>query len=169
MATLKLHGIAWQNIMVASKNKEVKISPHSKPRDRDPRIKSDPDSNRRKKPAWNIGLIDPLGPWSFKQLDCPQWWDDIYSKLKNYETMTWQEIYDASGGRSHGNNNHDIPICDLIPQARRRLKELNLDDISSLFSLRLTGQQRIWGILDGNVLKLLWFDPKHQICPSLKN
>lgn len=154
--------------MGASKKKEIKIPHGINPRDKDPRVKSDPESNRRKKPAWNIGLIDPGGPWCFKQLNREQWWDDIFLKLKNYETMTWQEIYDASGGRSHGNNNHEVPICDLSSAARRRLKGLKLDDISSLFSLRLTGQQRIWGILDGNVLKLLWFDPEHEICPSLK-
>ena len=82
--------------------------------------------------------------------------------------MTWQEILDASGGRKKGNNNHPVPIEKLIPPARKRLKELRLNDISHLFSLRLTSEIRIWGILDGFVLKLLWYDSGHQVCPILK-
>jgi len=154
--------------MKASKNKQIKISPNCNPRDREVRIKSNPESNRNKKPAWHVGLIDVEGPRSFKQLNCLQWWDIIYSKLRNFETITWQEILNASGGRSRGNNNHKIPINELVPKARKRLKDLKLDNISHLFSLRLTGEIRIWGILDGFVFRLLWFDPKHQICPTLK-
>lgn len=154
--------------MAASRQKEVKLSLCSNPQDRDPRTKSDPGSNRRKNPSWNMRLADPEGPWSFRNLNCKSWWNDIYAKLCDFETMTWQEILDASGGRSHGNNNHEIPISDLVPAARRRLKKMHMDDIDVLFSLRLTGQKRIWGMLDGSVLKLLWFDPKHEICPSMK-
>ncbi len=154
--------------MAASKKKkEIKISKQSDPRDREIRIKSNPDNYRKKKPVWNIGLIDTDCAWCFKLIDRNLWWDDIFLKLKDYETMTWQEIIDASGGRKQGNNSHEVPITDLIPKARRRLKELKQNDIDSLFSLQLTGKQRIWGILDGNTLKLLWFDPEHQICPSL--
>jgi len=150
-------------------NRTPKTAKHTNPQDRHTRIKVDPENNRTKKPAWNVGLIDLECPWCFKAINETQWWDDIFPKLKNYETMTWQEILDATGGRSRGNNNHEVPICNLIPQARKRLKESNMDDISSLFSLRLTGKQRIWGILDGHVLKLLWFDPEHKICPTLKD
>lgn len=155
--------------MVASNKKQPKISSSSKPRDREVRIKNNPENYRIKKPAWNVGLIDIECSWSFRNLNPVQFWDEIHSKLKNLETMTWQEIFDASGGRSHGNNNHEIPICDLIAPARRRLKDLYLNDISHIFSLRLTGRQRIWGILEGHILKLLWFDPNHEICPSLRD
>ncbi len=30
------------------------------------------------------------------------------------------------------------------------------------------GKQRIWGIKDRNILKVLWWDPDHEVCPSLK-
>jgi hypothetical protein len=155
--------------MAVSKRKEVRLSLGSNPRDRDPRAKSDPVRNRRENPSWNVRLADPEGPWSFRNLSCRSWWNDIYAKLCDFETMTWQEILDASGGRVHGNNNHEIPTSVLVPAARRRLKKLRMDDIDVLFSLRLTGRKRIWGILDGSVLKLLWYDPNHEIYPSMKN
>jgi hypothetical protein len=88
--------------------------------------------------------------------------------MQNFETMTWHEILKASGGRSNGNNNHEIPISDLCSDARKRLEELNLDDTDSIFSLRLAGKQRIFGIKEKRVLKIIWFDPDHSVCPSNK-
>jgi hypothetical protein len=54
----------------------------------------------------------------------------------------------------------------LVPEARRRLIQLKLEDIDELLSLRLSGKQRVWGILSEGVAALLWWDPDHRICPS---
>jgi hypothetical protein len=148
--------------------KEPKVATTFKTTDRQPRLELNPDSNRNKKPSWHVGLIDFNCKWSFGKLENINSLYAIIDKLKSFETMTWQEIFDASGGRAHGNNNHDVPVNDLDVAARKRLKDLQLDDLSSLFSLRLTGTQRIWGILDGNVLKILWLDNNHEVCP-MKN
>jgi len=40
--------------------------------------------------------------------------------------------------------------------AQKKLAELQLDDIETLVSLRLTGRQRIWGIKIQNIFKILW-------------
>jgi len=37
----------------------------------------------------------------------------------------------------------------------------------ALVSLRLSGKERVWGILQENALLLLWWDPGHEICPSI--
>jgi len=42
-----------------------------------------------------------------------------------------------------------------------RLDELTDD----LFSLRLEGDMRIWGIRLGRVLQLVWYDPRHEVYP----
>ena len=73
--------------------------------------------------------------------------------------MTWQEILES---RQH----HPIEINRLCPAAQRRLAEISQDDIDDLISLRLGGRERIWGIRDGATLKLLWWDPDHQVCPA---
>lgn len=132
---------------------------------RTPRYEVDPESNSLKKACWHLGLLDFNCEWGFNKIQEIELLYEILSKLKNFETMTWQEIFDASGGRKHGNNSHGIPIKSLTAAARKRLKELKLDDYESLFSLRLTGTQRIWGILDGCILKILWFDSKHKVYP----
>jgi len=56
-------------------------------------------------------------------------------KAKNFESMTWQEVIDASGGRREGggNNSHEVPVENLIPEARKRLKELNYNDLTLFF------------------------------------
>jgi hypothetical protein len=85
----------------------------------------------------------------------------LVEKLKSAESMTWQEH--VSSGRSHNVETHKL--CD---GARRRLRDIELDDLEGLFSLRLTGKERIWGIRTGGVLRVMWWDPEHQVCPSLK-
>jgi hypothetical protein len=54
----------------------------------------------------------------------------------------------------------------VIPDARKRLEQLRLDDTDELFSLRLNGQERLWGIRSNDIFSLLWWDPKHEICPA---
>jgi hypothetical protein len=71
-------------------------------------------------------------------------------------------------GEILGRNNHRVSVEILCKEARDRLSELKLDDVDELLSLRLTGAQRIWGILEHNVVSLLWWDPNHQVCPSPK-
>lgn len=146
--------------------KKPKIAQTANPKDREVRIAQDPESNRDKYPAWQVGMIDIDGTWGWKNVQGLYWWDTIQDKLKNFETMTWQEIYDANGGRQHGNNNHEIPIDKLSKSARIRLKYLGYTDIDTLFSLRLSGTERVWGLLVGNVLKIIWYDASHEVYPT---
>ena len=75
--------------------------------------------------------------------------------------MTWDEIMRAAGGRARGNNSHFVSVENLTRQAKDRLIEVRQDDVSELFSLRLTATKRIYGIRDRRALKLLWYDPHH--------
>lgn len=136
--------------------------------ERQPRFENNPDSNRSKKACWHLGLLDFGCKWSFNEIKQMDIFYSVLEKLKSFESMTWQEILDASGARKQGNNNHDIPLHKLCPMARKRLKELQLDDCGALFSLHLTGRWRVWGILDGYILKIIWFDPEHEVYPVKK-
>ncbi len=111
--------------------------------------------------VWRFGALDIDGPWGWKNVAGKYWWPDIFPKLKNFETMTWGEIFQASGGRREGNNHHPVDVRNLTKQASARLSEINQDDIDYLFSLRLTNTWRIYGIREMYSLKLLWFDPYH--------
>ena len=83
------------------------------------------------------------------------------SKLQNFESMTWEEIMKATGGRDKGTNSHFVEVGKLTNNAKKRLAEIEQDDVSQLFSLRLDNKKRIYGIHDRRALKLLWYDSYH--------
>jgi hypothetical protein len=101
-------------------------------------------------------MCDPFG---WHALDAPLL-AEVREKLRYFESMTLSEIL--------GRNNHLVPVSQLCKDARDRLAQLRLDDLEELLSLHLTGIKRVWGILEHNVVILLWWDPEHRICPSLK-
>ena len=44
---------------------------------------------------------------------------------------------------------------------------LNLDSYDVLYSLTITGKQRVWGIMieETDTFQLLWYDSQHEIYP----
>lgn len=127
-----------------------------------PRSIENPNSYYDKTPVWSFKKLDNgYKKWGFVHVEDLN--TTIISKLRDYEGMTWAEIMSASGGRSHGNNNHFENISDLIPEAQQRWSELKLDEYDSIFSLRLAGEQRLYGILQNGVFKIVWFDQAHEI------
>lgn len=87
----------------------------------------------------------------------------IIDKLKHYEGMTWGEIIKATGGKKYGNNNHFENVSDLMPEAQSRWRDLKLEEFDRIFSLRLTGEHRLYGILLDGVYNIVWFDHSHNI------
>jgi hypothetical protein len=104
-------------------------------------------------------MASPFG-WSAVS---PEKLREVRDKLRDFESMTWYEILVAAKHRHHA-----VAIDKLCKQARDRLEELGQADIGDLVSLRLSGPERVWGILNGHVFKVLWWDPEHAVCPSLK-
>ncbi len=101
--------------------------------------------------------MDNDGPWCFYR-DGVDGIRFALVGLRPFETMTWAEI--------EGRRDHFIKRDSIIRDAQRRLEEIGKDDQDDLFSLHLGGEPRVWGIREGTVLRLLWWDPKHEICPS---
>lgn len=149
---------------MANHNKKVclKVTPGPKT----PRISSDNYSSIQKTydhlPVWQLKILDMNHEqWGWKNLNL-QDIQSIFQKLKNYESRTWKEIH------SDKHRDHPVPINQLVNKAQKRLEELHLEDAGELYRLRLSGKQRIWGILDGYIFKILWWDPGHTVCPSEK-
>ena len=67
-----------------------------------------------------------------------------------------------------GPGNHRITNQQLDSEAQSRLQEMELDD-AELWSFRITGRLRFWCVKTENIFSLLWWDPNHQICPSLRS
>lgn len=111
--------------------------------------------------------------WQFRGIDldssCEWGWEKstrevlkkLVERLSSFELMTWQQIEEGTGS-------HPIEMEDLCSDARKRLADLKQDDLDELFSLRISGKERVWGIREEHVLRILWWDPEHSVCPSEK-
>ncbi|OAD21029.1 hypothetical protein THIOM_003223 [Candidatus Thiomargarita nelsonii] len=118
-------------------------------------------SSEQDKPVWRLSLLDWDGPWGWRNIDAKKW-QEILQKLGHFETRTWADI-------KNDGNNHAVEIQNSPnPEVPKRLIDIHLDDIDELFSLRLSGKERVWGILEGHILKILWWDPNHEVWPSTK-
>ncbi|WP_454785478.1 hypothetical protein [Legionella sp. WA2024007413] len=135
-------------------NQNIKITPTKKPS----RLNLSNDDTGQV--VWSFALADNDGAWSFKKLNDTQLHDLIFNELVLKEHLSWNDLQSAKS--------HHVESYKLIKEAQDRLRSLNMDDVNELFSLRLNGLKRIWGIRQENVLRVIWWDPKHEICPSQK-
>lgn len=116
------------------------------------------------------GLIDPTDLQIVsRNIDFTFSHTTLLEELKAQENMTWDTIEKAVHGRGGKSKNHEIPVYQLVKEAKQRLRDLDLDERESLFSLRLSGKKRVWGIRNFNVLEILWIDPDHQIYEGDEN
>ena|SRR5437868_14159586 len=81
-------------------------------------------------------------------------------KLCVFERMTLGEIF-IKGKKQ----NHSIPVSQICGEAKKRLREMGHEDLALVHRLRLSGKERVWGILRCNTLSLLWWDPNHLVYP----
>ncbi len=128
-----------------------------------PRLLINPADRQDKPPRWQFNRLDWEHPvWGWRNINSEKW-EDIIRKLSDFEGMTWGQIEGSDTG------SHLVEVVDCPNQAvQKRLEELKLDDLDTLFSLRLAGAERIFGILEGAILKLLWYDPNHTVWPTKK-
>jgi hypothetical protein len=113
--------------------------------------------------AWQFFRLDwQHEHWGFNQLG-PTHWRDLRDSLAHIEGLTWSELKQTFGGRGAGGgtNHHSLPTSELSSRAQKRLEELSLDDCDDVFSLRLNNTLRIYGIRDGRVFQILWYDRHH--------
>jgi hypothetical protein len=125
-----------------------------------PRVAGDPASYHRRNPSWRIGkmeMVDPFG-WHTVDADVLHY---LRGRLTDFEGRTWADILNSK-------HNHNVNVEDLCKDAQQRLDELKQYDLEQILSLRLSGAERVWGVLAEGVCTLIWWDPKHRVCPSLK-
>lgn len=124
---------------------------------RTPKIRENPDSYFGWKPSWSFSKCDfQHEKWSLRRSDI---FGEIIPKLISFENRTWGEIV------SDKKHNHWIESDSFAKGAQSRMVELNLY-YDSLFSLRLTGEMRLFGYIENGIYYIIWYDPKHEICPS---
>lgn len=127
-----------------------------------PHAKENPEKFWKEKPSWRISMLEMCAPFGWHKIDRTAL-DSIRQKLGHFESMTWNDIL-IKGNKQ----NHRVSRNKLSRDAQQRLEILKQDDIDELVSLHLSGKERIWGILESDVLRLLWWDPNHKVYPVQK-
>lgn len=133
------------------------------PPGRSARVEKSPDDANDKNPVWSIATFDLGGPWGRSPCDKDaSLWLEVFPKMKDFESMTWGEIL------KHIKRHHYCDVAGMCKKAKDRLEEIGLDDYERLFHFGLSGTQRVWGIREQQVFRILWWDPEHEVYPSNK-
>lgn len=125
-----------------------------------PKAGVNPEEFYDSSPSWRASKLQMVEPYGWHELDISTLYG-IHQKLSQFESMSWKDILVKSR-----TSNHLVSIDKLCKPARDRLTAMALDDVDEILSLRLSGKERVWGILDRGTVNLLWWDPNHEICPS---
>jgi hypothetical protein len=105
--------------------------------------------------------MDVGGDWCLEQAS-HEYLQKALQRLAVLETMTWTAIL------ADGKHYHYVEVSRLPSKAKRRLQDIERDDLDQIVSLRVEGQPRVWGVRDRGVLHILWWDPEHTVYPSQK-
>jgi len=144
---------------VSRKDKKPAIAVALPKAERKPRVAGDGENSDSKHPIWCLGLMDFDGPWPWT-IDATTM-REIHSKLVAFERMTWAAI--------SGHRHHFLTSTSLCKAAKDRLIAIKLDDaVDRIYSLALSGVERLIGIRLGREFHFLWWDPRHEVCPSQK-
>ena len=123
-----------------------------------PKISSHPQSFRGGVMSWRFNAVDKNGPFAWTNLSDGKEFKQVIEKLSNLETMS--EADQQLGGC------HFISVEKLSKEAGARLTEIRLDDLDELYSIRLEARGRVFCVHRRQYMRVLWFDPDHEVCPS---
>lgn len=111
--------------------------------------------------SWRFEHVDFGGLWSWTALDRTSI-DALHRELVALEKATRRKL-------QVDRKLNAIPCHDLCPEAQERLRHLKLDEWEELWQLVLRSggrdKWRAWGLAEGQHFYLLWWDPKHTVCP----
>jgi hypothetical protein len=110
--------------------------------------------------AWRFSSADRNGKWAWSNLDTPTKYKKVIEKLHEFENYNINQL--------PSNGSHPIEINSLSKDAQKRLKDIQQDDLDELYSFRIMGRERVWCIQSANIMKILWWDPNHEVCASHK-
>lgn len=110
--------------------------------------------------AWRLSGADQSGPFSWANITDAQR-RGVWARMSEFEKMTPSQLLSTGS--------HRVSQSRMAKEAKERLRRIELDDLEELWSFRVTGRQRFWCMKRENVYSLLWWDPDHRVCPSLRD
>ncbi|WP_120523025.1 hypothetical protein [Arthrobacter celericrescens] len=126
-----------------------------------------------------VAIDDKLFKWSAQEVDhehSGEWdWDlspketaDLLDLLSRTSELTWREVKELTFNASRRSRalHHAQPVGSICEAAQRRLHDIGRGDQEEVFRLRHGNLIRVWGVLEGPVFSILWYDRNHKVCPS---
>ena len=112
--------------------------------------------------AWRFSETDRGGPFPWDIADDAKF-RKVMERLHGFEDKTAEEL------KSTGS--HSVEVTSLCDAARRRLTEVELDDIVVLTAFRITRANRVWCFRrsGSSVMRVLWWDENHKVYPMATN
>jgi hypothetical protein len=127
-----------------------------------PKLAAEPRSIMDMQPAWrlsNMRMKSPFGWGAITRGDMQQ----VIERFKALESMTWSAILVEA--KKH---NHHCDVGGMCKEAQKCLEDDWQGGADEVLTIRLTNKKRVWGVLEGPLVYLLWWDPEHSVYPSLK-
>lgn len=125
------------------------------------------------KMTWCTSITDIEDAWSWGELrnwNDEEWKGEILREMGLLSDLTWSEIArmeTGEGKRSKRRKRHHPQQVDSIaPEAKKRWKDLDLNQFDTAYRFRLGGTKRIWGIQYGSHFYMIWYERNHLIYPT---
>ncbi|ASN38863.1 hypothetical protein CGQ24_07450 [Arthrobacter sp. 7749] len=116
---------------------------------------------------WRASEVDHehVGSWDWKL--SPKESADLLHLLSEVSACTWREIKDMKFNSKKRTRalHHFQPVESICEEARKRLEQIGRGDQEEVFRLRHGNLIRVWGVVEGPVFSILWYDRDHAICP----
>ena len=118
-------------------------------------------------PVFSLSLADRTyeGEWGWKLLDGPAA-VRLIEFLSLMGCTSWTAVRQQTAGGHY--KHHYQPVTSLCSPARRRLRDLELDDLDpQIFRFRDGNLKRLWGFVSSDgIFFAIWWDPNHKVYPT---
>jgi hypothetical protein len=107
--------------------------------------------------TWGHRFLDLSGDWSWRKLDAAHA-EKLHCILVGVEGKTLHSLLRSKKIK-------DIPVEHMKEKAKERLLQMGLEEAEVLYEIRLGHKKwRIWGLVEGSVFLLLWWDEFETAC-----
>lgn len=138
--------------------KQKGINPKS---DRIPRRLQDPVSYDDSNFLWRVhdNFIDyEHHQFGWGKVKIKHFLKKVVQTLQSYEGLKWREVKQKP-------HCHPWGLDEIPKECYFRLEERQID-VEELFQIGLGNKPRIIGYKTGSIFYLMWYDPKHEFCPT---
>lgn len=132
-------------------------------------VKISTGSTIKQQPIWRFDKIDKTGKFAFNLSRTDFKHKEVLEKLIEYGKMTWDEIGKQQHDKSRKSKHHFLSMDTLSDDAIKRIREKCFDEETDrIYSFSFQNCLRIIGLREGAEFFIVWYDPKHEFCPSRK-